>query len=93
LHWEIVLVVPHMWPRHKPVRELIVFVELTCNYGREKETIMRTNLIARIAAIMLVTSALTGCFSSSKEVVHDKPVYVEPAPATVVVPPAQPSTP
>ncbi len=56
---------------------------------------MRTNLIARIVAAMLATAAMAGCFSSSKEVVHDKPVYVNP-PAnntTVVEPPAQPATP
>jgi len=72
---------------------MIVFVELTGDDRREKENTMRTNLIARITATILVAGALTGCFSSSKEVVHDRPVYVEPAPATVVVPPAQPSTP
>jgi hypothetical protein len=53
---------------------------------------MRTKqIIARIAAAMLITSAMSGCFSSSKDVVHDKPVYVNPPPnnTTVVVPPSQ----
>jgi hypothetical protein len=52
---------------------------------------MRMNLIARIAAAVLIMGALAGCFSSSKEVVHDKPVYVNPPPnnTTVVVPPSQ----
>jgi len=56
---------------------------------------MRTKLIAQIIAALLATCGLAGCFSSSKEVVHDKPVYVTP-PAnntTVVEPPAQPATP
>jgi hypothetical protein len=53
---------------------------------------MRMNLITRIGAVLIIAGALSGCFSSSKEVVHDKPVYVTPAPAntTVVVPPANP---
>ncbi len=51
---------------------------------------MKLNLIARITAGLLALGALSGCFSSSKEVVHDKPVYVNPPPAntTVVVPPS-----
>jgi hypothetical protein len=57
----------------------------------EKEITMRRNLIIRLAGAMLIASALSGCFSSSKEVVHDKPVYVNPPPnnTTVVVPPDQ----
>jgi hypothetical protein len=52
---------------------------------------MRIYLIARIVAGMLALGALSGCFSSSKEVVHDQPVYQNPPATTVVVP--QPSTP
>jgi len=48
--------------------------------------------IARIVAAMLMIGSLSGCFSSSKEVVHDKPVYVEPAPSTTVVVPEQAPT-
>jgi len=53
---------------------------------------MKMNLITRIVAGLLFLGAMSGCFSSSKEVVHDKPVYVNPPPAntTVVVPPANP---
>ena len=51
---------------------------------------MRTNLIVRIAATMLMTGILSGCVSSHKEVIREKPVYVNPPPndTTVVVPPA-----
>ena len=56
-----------------------------------KEIVMRTVLIARIAAAMLVTFALIGCFSSNREVVHDRPVYVAPSSTTVVVPDQSPA--
>jgi hypothetical protein len=53
---------------------------------------MRMNLITRIVAGIIALGALSGCFSSSKEVVHDQqPVYQNPPPSTtVVVPPATP---
>jgi hypothetical protein len=53
---------------------------------------MSMNRIARIVAGILALAALSGCFSSSKEVVHDQqPVYQNPPSTTVVVP--QPATP
>jgi hypothetical protein len=67
-----------------------------CQYGwrailGQKEITMHMNLIARIVAGMIALAALSGCFSSSKEVVHDQPVYQNPpSSTTVVVPPANP---
>jgi hypothetical protein len=53
---------------------------------REKEIAMKMKILAPLISAVVMIAAMTGCFSSSKEVVHDAP---PPQNTTIVEPPAR----